>query len=69
MSFIEVSGPGSGVSTILGDFGPQAFHSPEKLALIWESGSCTYGSCVTVPSALPEPCARWACNRGIAWRP
>lgn len=31
------------VSSILGDSGPQALHTPEKLALIWEDGSLTYG--------------------------
>jgi len=31
------------VSSILGDFGPQALHRPDKLALIWEHGSRTYG--------------------------
>jgi fatty-acyl-CoA synthase len=30
------------VSSILGDYGPQALQRPEKLALIWEHGSRTY---------------------------
>lgn len=30
-------------SSILGDLGPQAFHDPEKTAIIWEHGSRTYG--------------------------
>ncbi|WP_024927678.1 MULTISPECIES: class I adenylate-forming enzyme family protein [unclassified Mesorhizobium] len=31
------------VSSILGDHGPQALQRPEKLALVWEHGSRTYG--------------------------
>lgn len=31
------------VSAILGDFGPQALQRPEKLAMVWEHGSRTYG--------------------------
>lgn len=31
------------VSSVFGDFGPQALHSPDKLALIWEGGSRSYG--------------------------
>lgn len=31
------------VSSILGDFGAQAFHDPKKTALIWEQRSLTYG--------------------------
>jgi fatty-acyl-CoA synthase len=31
------------VSSILGDFAPQAFHDTDKTALIWEDGSRTYG--------------------------
>lgn len=31
------------VSSILGDFGPQALQRPDKLALVWENGSRTYG--------------------------
>lgn len=31
------------VSSILGDFGPQALQRPDKLAMIWEQGTRTYG--------------------------
>ena len=31
------------VSSILGDFGPQALQRPDKPALVWEHGSRTYG--------------------------
>lgn len=31
------------VSTILGDYGPQALHTSTKTALVWEHGSRTYG--------------------------
>jgi fatty-acyl-CoA synthase len=32
-----------GVSSIIGDFGAQALQRPDKVALIWEHGSLTYG--------------------------
>lgn len=31
-----------GVASILGEYAPQCFHNPEKLALIWEHGALTY---------------------------
>jgi fatty-acyl-CoA synthase len=31
------------VSSILGDYGPQALQRPDSLALVWENGSRTYG--------------------------
>ncbi|WP_292325284.1 AMP-binding protein [Mesorhizobium sp.] len=31
------------ISSILGDYSPQFLHHPNKLALIWENGSRTYG--------------------------
>ncbi len=34
--------PGSTVSSILGEHSPQAFHRPDKTALVWEHGSRTY---------------------------
>ena len=30
------------VSSILGDYGPQALQQPDKVALVWENGSRTY---------------------------
>ncbi|MCK0198129.1 AMP-binding protein [Ancylobacter sp. 6x-1] len=36
--------PGWTVSSILGDYGPQAFHQNDKLAIVWEHGSRTYGT-------------------------
>jgi fatty-acyl-CoA synthase len=35
--------PGWTLSSLLGDFSPQALHKPEKTALLWEHGSRTYG--------------------------
>ena len=37
-----VSTLGWTVSSILGDSGPQALHAPEKLALVWDTGTRTY---------------------------
>lgn len=31
-----------GVASILGDYSPQAFHKPDRLALVWEHGALTY---------------------------
>jgi len=35
--------PGWTLSSLLGDFSPQALHHPEKTALLWEHGRRTYG--------------------------
>ena len=31
-----------GVASILGEYSPQAFHKPDRLALVWEHGALTY---------------------------
>ena len=35
--------PGWTLSSLLGDYSPQALHHPEKTALLWEHGSRSYG--------------------------
>lgn len=43
MTLANTSISGWTVSSILGDFGPQALHRPDKLAMVWEHGFRTYG--------------------------
>ena len=31
-----------GVASILGEYSPQCFHRPDRLALVWEHGALTY---------------------------
>lgn len=44
MSDLHFNTLGWTVSSILGDFGPMADHKADKLALIWENGTRTYGA-------------------------
>lgn len=42
MSYAHTPTLGWTVSSILGDYGPQALHRADKLAMVWEHGSRTY---------------------------